>query len=219
MPNVPPAGIASLKAWTTNFDEKLTATPTAVGCTAADATAYHGFSDDFLARVAVNEDPATRTKVTLEAQRVSKLALLARARQLCKVINAFPGTTDPLRISFGLNPRDGSPTPAPVPATRPQLSVDPFGNVRIVDETTPQRRGKPQGVFAAVVFSKVGQATEPDPTTPDEARYAGLATRGKHTIPLPPSSNGKTLWVLAQWVNDRGEAGPVSAPVRTTLAA
>ena len=112
-----------------------------------------------------------------------------------------------------------TPTPAPVPSTRPQLSVDPFGNLRIVDETTPDRRGKPAGVFAAVVFVKVGPATDPAPVTIDDGRYAGMATRGRFAIPLPADANGKTLWAYAQWVNDRGEGGPISAAVRTTIAA
>lgn len=219
MASIPPESISGLKAWTPNFATKLTATPTAVGCTAADATAYAALSTDFLARVATNEDPATRTDVTIEAQRTSKGALLAKARQLCKIINAYPGTTNALRVSFGLNVRDVVPTPVPVPVTRPQLAIDPFGNLRIVDEATPDRRGKPTGVFAAVVFSKIGPATEPDPVSPNESRFAGVATKAKFAVPLGAGSTGKTLWVMAQWINDRGEPGPISAVVRTLIAA
>ena len=219
MATIPPESISGLKAWSPNFAAKLSATPTAVGCTAADATAYAALNTDFMARVATQEDPATRTDVTTEALRTSRIALLAKARQLCKIINAYPGTTNTLRVSFGLHVRDVVPTPVPVPLTRPQLSIDPFGNLRIVDETTPDRRGKPTGVFAAVVYSKIGPATDPDPVDANEARFAGVATRGKFPIPLAPGSTGQTLWVMAQWINDKGQPGPISAVVRTLIAA
>ena len=101
MATVPPAALAALKIWTANFSAKLTATPTVVRCTSADATAYAALNTDFLARCATVENPATRSPVAREELAVSKQALLAKARSLCKVINAYPPTTDALRVSFG----------------------------------------------------------------------------------------------------------------------
>lgn len=219
MPTVPPTKTDLLKGWSTNFRAKLSAAPTTVGCTALDATQYAALDTDFQARCVTSENPATKTKVTEEELAISKNALLLRARQLCRVINAYPGTTDAIRVSFGLNPRDVIPTPSPVPVTRPQLTVDAYGNVRMVDEATPTRRAKPKGTFGAVVFTVVLPAGTPGPTTPEEARYFGVRTTDRFGVPVTAADDGKILWALATWINTRGEHGPVSAPAFAKIAA
>ncbi len=32
-------------------------------------------------------------------------------------------------------------------------------------------------------------------------------------LPIPGGSNGKTLWMVAQWYNERGELGPASTAI------
>jgi hypothetical protein len=205
-----------LEAWAANFDTKITATPTAYGLVAGDATAFHSLAADFTTKLAAAVNPATRTPVTVQAKDTSRAALRAKARALAKIINAYPPITNAQRVELGLNVRDTTPTPIPPPATKPLLSVDPDGTLRLVDETMPDRRGKPVGVRGALVFTKIDG---PAPVDPDDAKFAALATRFRAALPLPPGSNGKTLWVLAQWYNLRGELGPVSAVASTTIAA
>jgi len=219
MPVIPPESVSGLKAWTPNFSAKLSATPTIVGCTAAMATAYAGLSTDFLARVAINENPATRTKVTIEDQHTSKSALLAKARELCKIINAYPGTTNSMRVDFGLKIRDNVPTPIPAPGTRPALIVESNGVVTIHDESTPTRKGRPAGVKGAVILSLIQSATLPAPTSADEARFNRIATRSRVALALPEDADTKKLYVFSQWFNERGELGPVSLMASTTIAA
>jgi hypothetical protein len=214
-----PVKDTALEDFIANLVAKLTATPTAFGVTAADATALGALATDFSARLATATDPTTRTKVAVAAKNTSKLALLAKARQVIKLITAYPPLTPAQRAELGLNPKDPSPTPIPAPVTRPLLTVEPDGGLRLVDESMPENRRKPAGVRGALVFAKVAPATDPAPATPDDARFALLATRAKVAVPLPPGSNGKTLWVLAQWYNERGELGPVSAVASTTIAA
>jgi len=213
---VPPDKDQDLDVWGTNFDVRITATPTAFGITAGDATAFHTLRLDFTTRLATSLDPTTRTKGTVAAKNTSKRALVAKARSLIKLITAFPPLTPTQRADLGLNAKDVTPTPVPPPATKPMLSVDPDGTLRIVDETMPDRRGKPSGVNGAVVFAKVDG---PPPTTVDDAKFSALATRNRIPLALPSGSNGKTLYVLARWYNERGELGPVSAVASTTIAA
>jgi hypothetical protein len=213
---IPPQKDQDLNAWATNFDTKITATPTAFGLVAADATAFHALAADFSTRLETATTPATRTKSAVAAKNTSKLALRAKAQQLVKIISAYPPVTDAQRIDLGLNVKDAVPTPVPPPATKPLLAVDPDGTLRIVDETMPDRRGKPAGASGAVVYAKIDG---PAPLNPDDAKFAALATRTRVAVPLPAGSNGKTLYVLAQWYNERGELGPVSNVASTTIAA
>lgn len=216
MATIPPVKDQDLDTFAQNMDAKITATPTAYGLVAADATAFHALATDFTTRLATALNPTTRTKGTVAAKNTSKLALTAKARSLIKIISAYPPLTPTQRADLGLNAKDAGPTPIPAPATKPLLAVDPDGTLRIVDETMPDRRAKPAGVRGAVVFAKVDG---PPPATTDDAKFSALATKNRIPLALPSGSNGKTLYVLAAWYNERGELGPVSNIASTTIAA
>lgn len=216
MAAVPPQKDQDLEVFSANFAAKITATPTAYGLVAADATAFTALNTDYVTKLATATTPATRTKSAVAAKNTSKLALTAKARSLIKIITAYPPLTNAQRADLGLNLKDAGPTPVPPPATRPLLAVDPDGVLRIVDETMPDRRGKPSGVNGAVVFAKVDG---PPPVTTDDAKFSTLATRARVPLALPSGSNGKVLYVLARWYNERGELGPVSALASTMIAA
>ena len=219
MVTMPPKVDGVLLPWSLNFSTKISATPTVFDLTASEAAAYAGLHADFTARLATAENPTTRTKETIANKTMSKLALLARARQFAKVIKASPTVTDGQRISLGLPLRDVSPTPAPIPASRPLLIIDPFGNLRLADETTPDHRGKPPGVTGAIIFSSILPVADAPPVVPNETRFAGVATKSKFAIGVPTGSGGKMLYVMAQWINAKGQLGPVSAVVKTLIAA
>jgi hypothetical protein len=110
---VPPTKDAALETFIANLVAKLTATPTAFGVTAADATAIGALATEFSARLATASDPSTRTRVAVGQKNTSKLALVAKARQLIKVITAYPPLTAAQRAELNLNPKDPAPTPIP----------------------------------------------------------------------------------------------------------
>jgi len=208
-----------LKAFLENFTPKLVATPTVFGSTVLAATEFKGLSDDFIARLTTTNDAETRTKAAVTRKNTSKRAVLARLRQLIRVIDAHPGVTDGMRVDLGLHVRDVVPTPVPAPATRPNVLVDPDGAFRLGDETMTDRRAKPAGVVGAVILTKITEAAVEVPPSADEAQFALLATRTRSAVPVPASAKGKTLWVFARWYNLRGELGPVSPPASTVIAA
>lgn len=219
MATVPPDGDQALLVFSNHFSTRITSTPTAFGLVAADATAFAALLSDYTTRLATSTDPTTRTRGTVAAKNTSKAALLAKARVLCNVISAYPPLTPAQRADLGLNPKDVSPTPIPPPATRPIVTVDPAGRIRLADETTPTRRARPAGTVGAIVVSQILAASAPPPLGLSDTRFAALVTRNTHTLEIPEASNGKLLYVFAQWVNARGQAGPLSAVAVTTIAA
>lgn len=219
MATVPPTVDGLLLPWSLNFSTRISATPTVFDLTATEAAAYAALHTDYTTKLAVADNPGTRTRAAIAAKNTSKAALLARARQFAKVIKASPTVTDAQRIDLGLPVRDGTPTPVPPPASRPLLVVDPFGNVAVRDEASPTHRRKPTGAIGAVLFAAVLPDGQPAPTTPDEARYAGVATRDKFAVPLPEDAGGKFLYVMAQWLNGKGQPGPVSTVAVSRIAA
>lgn len=211
-----PAADADLEEWVFVFDQRINAAPFAYGLTAGDAEAFHVLVVDFSAKLAVANAPASRTRVSVAAKNLSRASLKKSARQLARIINAHPGVSDQQRVDLGLAPRGVAVAAIPAPSTRPIVVVDHLGRVRLVDETLPQRRGKPPGVLGAIVFAKLDG---PAPVESSDAPFAGLATRPIHQVPLPDNSSGRRLWVMARWVNARGEEGPLSKPVCAMMAA
>jgi hypothetical protein len=215
-----PSRDQDLDTWAGNFDTRITATPTAFGLIVADATAFHALASDFSTKLAAATNPSTRTKVTIQQKDISRAALKLKARTLAKVVNAYPPITNAQRADLGLTVRDGTPSPIPPPATQPVVNIEGSGGgaalLRLADETTPLKKAKPPGVFAALVYTKIDG---PAPVVPDDAKFSGVATKTLHTVNLPGGSVGKTLWVLAQWINERGENGPTSVVTSAMIAA
>ena len=115
-----------------------------------------------------------------------------------------------------MNPKDVVKTPIPTPGFKPGVAADPDGTVRLFDPLFPLRRGRPPGVQGTALSMKIDGAA---PLSPAEAHLAALATRSRAQLPIPPGSNGKVLWIIAQYYNERGELGPASDPVSVMIAA
>ena len=219
MPEVPPRRDHALDTWSENFGQRIVADPEAYGVGAGDALAFRAAAAEYAASLTAATDPGTRTRSAVAGKNAAKRALLRHARQLVRIISAQASVTDSQRADLGLALRDGIPSPIPAPATRPVVLVDPFGRLRLMDETTPTRRGKPAHVLGALLYTKIAPAAEPPPATLADATFACVITRPIHRLPLPPGAKGQTLHVLAQWINPRGHHGPVSAVVSTPIAA
>jgi hypothetical protein len=118
--------------------------------------------------------------------------------------------------------RDSGPTPIPPPATQPVVNIEGSGGglavIRLRDETAPDRKAKPNGVFAALVSTAITTADAPAPTFEPNI-FNSVATRTTHTLNLPDGSAGKRLWIQAQWMNERGQAGPTSVVTSALIAA
>ncbi|MDB5322122.1 MAG: hypothetical protein JWN40_3753 [Phycisphaerales bacterium] len=216
MAQVPPQGDQPLNVWLENFAAKLTATPTAFGATAADATLISAAATDFAARMVLIDNPATRNKITVANKNVAKKSATAKARQVLKVISAFPALTPGQREDLRMNPKDSTKTPIPAPSFKPAVSIAADGSIRLWDPLFPERRSRPSGVNGAAISMKIDG---PAPISPADGHLAALLTRSRGQLPLPAGSNGKVLWVIAQWYNERGELGPASDPVGVTIAA
>lgn len=218
-----PRILAALKDWANNYSTKISAAPQLYGLQVSDATALASLVADFNTRYNTATSPDTQTPVAAEALRTSRAALVAKCRQLARIINADPDTTNEQRTELGLNVRDAEPTPAAIPLTRPIVRIEGAAGVqallRITDENTPDSRRKPDGYALSAVLVKIAPASEPAPVSADDLNFAGLATRANHVLTIPAGNAGKNLWVMAQWFNERGEGGPFSAPVSSMIAA
>lgn len=221
MPTYIPAVLENYESFVRNLYDKLTATPTAYGVTAEQiipfATAYEAFATAF----ALSEDPVTRTKPTITERNTARRLLNQQIRPLVATIQASPVMTDTKRDQLELPIRDVNPTPVPKPATAPLLTVtNVLGRVitinlreQLPDGNPSERRGKPEGVKGAAIYYGIGDAA---PTTSSGWAFAGNVgtTTTRVTIPVTVPAGSK-VWLTAQWLNPRLEAGPGCPAVAT----
>lgn len=100
-----------------------------------------------------------RAEAARQAKDAARAALEKEVRPVTNFVQGYPKTTDADRAEIGITVRDTSKTPSPTPTTRPLVTVDPAARLthelRLVDEGSPTRRGKPEGVAGAEVWVKL----------------------------------------------------------------
>lgn len=209
-----------VETWSTNFSTKVSAQYATLGITQGDATQLASLKSDYSTRLTTASNPDTKNRVATRYKNIARSALKAKIRILARIIMANPAVSDGTREELGLHVRDLEPTPVPVPATRPTVRVETLGGLqtglRLADELSPDRTRKADGTSGALLYAKIDG---PAPTSIDECKFVGLTTRARHVLNHPPTAINKTVWIIAQWINDKGEAGPPSIPASASIAA
>jgi hypothetical protein len=223
IPVFQPTKDADLLTWSDNFSTKITATPTAYGLTAAQATAYAALHTLYEAAYNRAKNPNTNSKQAVIAKNLAKDNLLngsGGAWELVDIVQAFPGTTDAMRGELGLRIPDVAPTPIPAPQVAPDLAIISTAGrsvkVRLRDQENPDRRGKPDGVSGATVLFYVGETNPPDP-----ALWAFLTNTSKTAldVEIPATvAAGAKVWLTAFWFNNRKESSPAATPESTRIS-
>jgi hypothetical protein len=162
-----------------------------------------------------------------QAKDAARAALEKQVRPVTNFVQGYPKTTNADRAEMGITVRETSKTPAPTPTTRPLVSVDPAARLthelRLVDEGSPTRRGKPPGVAGAEVWVKLVDADQPAPTDPARDprsfTFLTMTTKPSFRAEFKAGEGGKTAVYMARWVNTRGEKGPWSEITTATVAA
>lgn len=218
-----PALDTDLDDFQANFNTKITATPTAYGLVAGDATAFAVLATAFTAALVAATNPATRTAVTVATKQTARVVLVASLRSLAKRIQAYAAITPTLLTGLGLTVRDTTPTRIVAPSSKPVCNVFSINSrrhtINIVDEATPLQKARPFGASACLVFSFTPTAAEDAPGDIELWRFEGLATKFSYDVTYAAGEVGKLASIRTQWVNRRGERGPLSDVITATVAA
>lgn len=214
-----PTREGDLALWTANFATLTTANPTLYGLTAGQALQYATLNTVWQDALAAASDPSTRTAPAVAAKDVAKVNVKQYSRALAAVVQAFPGITPDLLGDLGLTVRDTGRTPQPAPQTYPLVNIlSSAAHAAIValnDQNTPNARRRPDGVIGAQIFVSFG------PTPPNgvnEMTQLGVQTRYPQNWDLGVSNVGKMAWIIARWMNRKGQTGPISTAASTIVA-
>ncbi|MGB7159140.1 MAG: hypothetical protein WBD40_13810 [Tepidisphaeraceae bacterium] len=207
-----------LLVWSTNFAQRIIAAPLPLGLTVLQAATYQTAHDLWAGLVATALEPSTRTRGTISAANDARTPLKAMARELARIVNAYPPITNQQRINLGLNPRTGEVSPINPPQEQPVMEVaGAIGRtlkvkVHAIDST----RKKPEGVSGCTVFYFVGSAPPADIT---QWVFAGSSTRTVFDVEFPATvAAGAQVWLCAFWKNFRDQSGPACQPISAYLA-
>jgi hypothetical protein len=213
-----PTSDSELLTWSLNFSTLITATPTAYGLVAAQATAYAALQTAYSTAFTTAIDPKTRTTGAVAAKNAARTPLKASSRSLGKMVDANLTVTDQQRRDLGLTVKV-QPSPVPAPTDAPGLDVVSVSawtaKIKLHDTATGKKRGKPAGVSGASVFSYVG-ATPPT----DIGAWKFEGNTGKTTVDVVFSNTlapGAKVWLTGFWFNSRKESGPACTPVGANL--
>lgn len=214
-----PSREAELADWLTTFQAVFSANPTSFGGTAAMAATNGTLTTAFLNAYAVAQNEATRSPVAITIKNAAKREVIANVRQIGRLVQGTASVTPAMKQELGLNPRDTIPAPIPVPDSSPDIDIiSVIGRVvkiRVHDASSGAKRGKPVGVYSASIYSFVGPTA---PSDPSAYEFKGIATRSITEIVFPDSVvSGATVWLCAQWLNPRGQAGIACPPISVTL--
>jgi hypothetical protein len=212
-----PTSDTGLLAWSLNFSTLITATPTAYGLTAAQATGYAAVHATFATALAAC-DPNSRNKSAVATKNTDRTNLKTQAKALASIINGTLTVTLAQKIALGIPPRS-APSPIPAPSVAPALDVKSVSgwtvNIKLHDSSSGSGRGKPAGVSGASVFSYVG-ATPPN----DMGSWKFEGNTGRTVLEVAfdtTNAPGTKVWLTAFWFNGRKQSGPACSPVSTNL--
>lgn len=207
-----PSRDGDLALWTANFAALSSASPGTYGLDAGQAATYAALNTDWQVKLAVSNDPSTRTGPTIAAKDAARIQVKQYTRQLAAQVQAFPTITPQLLSDLGLTIRSTGRTPQPPPVTFPLVNflatAQGLITLSIRDENTPNARRIPSGVLGAQVFVKIGGAA---PTGLEECAFIGLASRYPGQFQLPNNARGSQIWIIARWQNRKGDVGPISS--------
>ena len=209
-----------LVAYSTNWNDRLTADPLPYGLTAADATAYNAVHVPYIAAVSalqVAREAGIRSKPLLETRDAARDALLTLGRELYAFVQADTSVTDAAKAELGVVVRDREPTPSPVPIRQPHIGVaDIMGHVLVLTvHGSASEKRRPAGTFGAKLYYATGETA---PATLDGWKDLAIVGKPLVTVTVPSEvAAGSKLWLTGCWFNYAKETGPLSEPISTYI--
>lgn len=184
------------------------------GILPADMTALTGFQATWIAAYNKASNKQNRTAADVQIKDDARKAYEKAIRTfVAQWLSSNTKVSNGERERMGLTVKTGTRTAATVPSTSPvgtiDFSVHGQHSISFVDQLTPTSKAKPDGVMAAEVWAKVGDATD--------YTYIGLSTRTPYVAKYTDTDAGKTATYRLRWVNTHGEQGPWSSPVSSII--
>jgi hypothetical protein len=189
--------------------------------TASEAAAVLAAVSEFGDALALVQNPATKTEVTVANKDDARLSAEQIVRQFGIGIKYNAGISDGDKIAIGVRPVNNTRNPIPTPSSTPILgfigsTADGAHTLRYSDTNTPDSRSKPFGAASMQLFVAIAATPVTDP---EDAEFYAVFTRNPLSVGFDPADGGKYATYFARWCTARGEPGPWSAALSRRIAA
>jgi hypothetical protein len=169
-------------------------------------------SDDFSTKLAVTENPNTRTPPAIVRKKDARKTLVTAIRKAVKeYITGNHLVSDDDRSALGLPLYKTTRTPAPIATSHPDFDVDSSMlrrlSIDFYDQGNKKSKAKPDGQHGAEIKWAILDAP---PASLSELINSSFDTRTPFTLEFDQNQRGKTVYFCLCWENTRGEKGPWS---------
>ncbi|MCC7350779.1 MAG: hypothetical protein IT446_09435 [Phycisphaerales bacterium] len=210
---------SELVTWANNFNTLIQAGAITYGLTTPQALQMGSFYSAFAAAYQTANDPATRSPSAIIAKNTAMKNMVSFIRLLARIIQANPNLSAQQKSNLGLTVRDTDPSSVNPPGSAPMMDivsvVGRTAKSRLHDSANPTRRGRPEGVAGASIYSFVG-ATPPA----ELSAWTFVGNTSRTTCDVQFDADvpaGAVVWLTACWFNAKAQNGPTCAPVSTNL--
>jgi hypothetical protein len=167
---------------------------------------------DFDHKFALSQDPATRTKVTIQDKRDSRKVVEKFVRQIIgEYLTKNHLVTNADREFLGIPIHKTTRTPVPVATEYPGIEIDTSIIRQIIIYFFPlghkRSEAKPDGQKSVEIHWAISDIPVIDT---GELTNSAIDTRSPFTIIFQGHERGKTVYFTLRWLNNRGEPGPWS---------
>jgi hypothetical protein len=209
-----------LTAFSTNFNDRIVASPQTYGLSAAQAALYtplHGGFVSALAALQAARGAGNESRSLVAGKDLAKKDLLAYARELYSIVQSSTTVPNAAKIELGVKV-PSEPTRIPTPAAAPGITITQIDGrlvrFRLSDPENPTHRRVPQGVNGAIILSFIG---EERPTDLGLYRMEGPITKMNGEVLFPEHATpGTRVWLSALWFHRRKQ-GPACMPVTAII--
>jgi hypothetical protein len=210
----------AFRTFAENFVSGISSSPSLYMLTSGQAASIQSVTDNFVEKLAISSNEATRTRQTIADKDDSRSICESLIRQYAMLIKDNGGITDGDKINIGVRPINPNREPIECPQTSPLLSIlgatPGVQTLRYADTLTPDSKAKPFGASELQLFVAIA-TTEPAPLA--DARFFAKFTKNPIVVPFAEADDGKIATYYGRWASVRGEVGPWSLPVSMRIAA
>ncbi|WP_043588009.1 hypothetical protein [Geminisphaera colitermitum] len=209
--NYIPAKDEDFDIWQRNFIIKLSPIATRLGIPEARSNTLESLQGQWTDAWLTASAPATRTSVAVEAKSWARSNYEAEIRAVVRqYITYNDQASDADRISLGLPIHKESRTPAPVPTTYPDYTIDTSVIRQLTiyfHDQNKTNKAKPAGTHGAEILWAI---RDTPPTSIEDLTRSGFDTHSPFTLTFDENQRGKIVYFCLRWENTRGLKGPWS---------
>jgi hypothetical protein len=196
------------------FWVKLNAAPSSYGATAAQADDLNDAKDDFSAELTAHISAQAAAKAQTQAKDAGRGNLENKIRFIVSQAK-LNGASDENLAGLGL-PLDAQD--AGVPATRPVCTIDTSQRLRhtlsFSDESTPDKKRKPRGVFGCEIYRKIDAVP---PADIKDCVFVALDRSTPYLCEYDAPDAGKMAHYILRWRMNDDSTSPISETVSATI--